>query len=585
MYKQEYYNEFFEKEQQKIKFNLYEIGLPENDPVHTLKKVLEVMNFEKLLKMCKPKGRRGYNPIMMYAIILYASMRGVRAVDKIVELCERDICFMYLCGGQTPKRDAFYSFKNDKLLIEVMEDLHYQFIKIMTSEDYLKLDKLFIDGTKIEANANRYTFVWRGSINYHVVNLLDKIRKIYKEYNNLIKTPGYKEKYGLEEAKMFITEGSEKVKKIIENNKKRKKNHQKKLSNNKILEIDNIGINQVIYLQSHLKKIAGDEEIAFVNGKGKRKSELQRIHESLEDYGIRLMKYKNHFEIMGEGRNSYSKTDTDATFMRMKDDHMVNGQLKAGYNVQFGIENYFIVHTSVSDDRTDYNTLIPLLEKHREVFENTLKEVTADSGYCKEENLDYLKQKRIYSYIKLQEHEMKKRRKYHQNIGKHYNMETREIVHNDGKIQRVYICHNNRELRFIRIETRKSQEYIREYEVYGCNDCSGCSFKPQCLYNYDEEKHKEKNKMMKINRKWENLKTESENNIHTEKGIRYRQIRSVQAEGSFGNMKENHDFRRFNYRGKEKVYKEVLLYVMGLNLMRYHRFKSGQLSSFEGKVA
>lgn len=171
------------------------------------------MNFEKLVGMCKQKGRRAYNPIMMYALILYASMRGVRAVDKIVELCERDICFMYLCGGKTLRRDAFYSFKNDKLLIEVMEDLHYQFIKIMTNEGYLGLDKLFIDGTKIEANANRYIFVWRGSINYHLVNLLDKIREIYREYNRLIKEMGYKEKYGLEEASMFIVEGSQKVKK------------------------------------------------------------------------------------------------------------------------------------------------------------------------------------------------------------------------------------------------------------------------------------------------------------------------------------------------------------------------------------
>lgn len=583
--KHNYYNDFFEKGQQKIKFNLYEIGLPQNDPVHTLKKALEGINFDKLIEMCKPTGRRGYNPIMMYSLILYANMRGVRSVDEIVKFCERDICFMYLSQGQTPKRDAFYSFKNDRLIKEVIEDLHYQFIKIMQVEGYIGLDKLFIDGTKIEANANRYTFVWRGSINYHLINLLDKIQDIYKEYNKFIKETGYKEIYDIKEASMFVVEGSQTVKKIIENNKKRKKSHQKKLNNNKILKIDNIGIDNVIYLQSELHNIKEKESISFVNGRGKKKTTLQRIYEELEEYGQRLLQYKEHFEIMGESRNSYSKTDTDATFMRMKDDHMMNGQLKPGYNVQFAIENYFIIHTSVSDDRTDYDTLIPLLKKHKEIFENKLKEVIADSGYSKEENLDYLKENEISSYIKLQDHEIKKQRKYHQNIGKHYNMKTKETVDNTGKINKIYICHNNIELKLEKIEIKKTKGYTQEYEVYECSDCSGCNLKSKCLYKYDEEKHKDKNKVMKINRKWEELKKESEDNINTEKGIRYRQIRSVQAEGSFGNMKENHDFRRFNYKGKEKVYKEVLIYVMGMNLMRYHRFKNGQLDSFEGKVA
>ena len=108
---------------------------------------------------------------------------------------------------------------------------------------------------------------------------------------------------------------------------------------------------------------------------------------------------------MGKDRNSYSKTDLEATFMRMKEDHMLNGQLKPAYNVQIAVENYFIVHGYVSSDRTDYNTLIPVLEKHKNAFGSILEEVTADSGYCSEKNLLYLKRNEISSYIKLQDHE------------------------------------------------------------------------------------------------------------------------------------------------------------------------------------
>lgn len=122
----------------------------------------------------------------------------------------------------------------------------------------------------------------------------------------------------------------------------------------------------------------------FVYGKGKRKPEIQQLYEELEACGKRLMGYKECFEIMGTDRNNYSKTDLEATFMRMKDDHMKNGQLKAAYNVQIAVENYFIVHTYVSNERTDYNTLIPVLEKHKDAFGEILEDVTADSGYCSE---------------------------------------------------------------------------------------------------------------------------------------------------------------------------------------------------------
>ena len=101
----------------------------------------------------------GYNPIMMYAVVTYANMRGVRSVDRIVELCERDLAFIWLTRGQKPKRDAFYEFKGKKLTSEILDDLNYQFLRRLQKEGLVTLKELFIDGTKIEANANRYTFV------------------------------------------------------------------------------------------------------------------------------------------------------------------------------------------------------------------------------------------------------------------------------------------------------------------------------------------------------------------------------------------------------------------------------------------
>ena len=578
MNRNNYYNEFFELGQQKINFNFYELSLPDDDPVFTLKKVMEEMDFTALLAQYSGKGKHGFNPIMKYGVLTYANMRGIREIDRIVELCKRDLAFIWLSQGTQPKRDAFYDFINKKLTPEILDDLNYQLLRRLKKEGLITLESLFIDGTKIEANANRYTFVWRGTLNYHLVGLLDNIDVLYHKYNTLLEDNGYSEKYGLGNAMMFIIEGIDKVRTVIEKNRKRKLTKHKKLPNNTIIEIDNCSPLDMLKLQKNLMTIAENEGIKFVYGKGKKKSEIQQLYEELDACGTKLMEYKECFEVMGKERNSYSKTDLAATFMRMKDDHMMNGQLKAAYNVQIAVENYFIVHTYVSNDRTDYNTLIPVVQKHLHTFGDALKEVTADSGYCSEKNLLFLKEHSIESYIKLQDHEQRKTRAYKENIGKYYNMTTQ--IFED---EHFYICHDGRELRHIRTEEKEMDGYTQTLEVYGCADCSGCEHKSRCLYKYNPEKDTDKNKVMKINERWEALKERSHANIQSEKGILNRQIRSIQTEGHFGDIKENDDFRRFNHRTADKVYKEFMLYAIGRNINKYHRFLCNAIQKFEGK--
>ena len=578
MNKQKYYNEFFELGQQKINFKFFELSLPDDDPVYTLKKVLEEMDFTGLLAQYSNKGRNGFNPIMKYAVLTYAGMRGVKEVDRIVELCERDLAFIWLTQGEKPKRDAFYDFINNKLTGEILDDLNYQFLRRLKKEGLITLEALYIDGTKIEANANRYTFVWRGTLNYHLAGLLDTIDSLYSRYNKLLNENGYGHKYDLGNVQMFIIEGMDKVRDVIEKNRKRKLVKHKKLSNNTIIEIDNCSPLELLKLQMNLVRIAEGEEISFVYEKRQKKSEIQLLYEELETCGIRLMKYKECFEIMGKGRNSYSKTDLEATFMRMKEDHMLNGQLKPAYNVQIAVENYFIIHGYVSNDRTDYNTLIPVIRKHIDRFGEILKEVTADSGYCSEKNLLFLKEHGIESYIKLQDYEKRKNHAYKEDIGKYYNMSYH--VFED---EYYYVCHDGRELRHIQTETKKQNGYTQTFEVYACADCSGCEHKARCLYKYNPEKDADKNKLMKINEQWEELKAASHANIESEKGILNRQIRSIQTEGHFGDIKENEKFRRFNHRSSEKVYKEFMLYAIGRNINKYHRFIHNQIQKFEGK--
>ena len=147
----------------------------------------------------------------------------------------------------------------------------------------------------------------------------------------------------------------------------------------------------------------------------------------------------------------------------------------------------------------------------------------------------------------------------------------------------IDICHDGRELRHIRTESKEQDGYTQTVEVYGCADCSGCEHKSRCLYRYNAEKDSDRNKVMKINEQWEELKEESHANIQSEEGIMKRQTRSIQTEGHFGDIKENEHFRRFNYRSGEKVYKEFMLYVIGRNILKYHRFLHHEIEKYEGK--
>ena len=570
-----YYNEFFELGQLRINYNLYQIGVPLDDPVHVVKRVMKELDFSSLLNQYNRLGRKGYNPIMLFSILVYSALRGVRAVDRIVDLCARDIAYIWLAQGERPHRDGFYDFINNKLSNEILKDLHYQFMRRLQKEGLISLEALFIDGTKIEANANRYTFVWRGSLNYHLVGLLDAIENGYNDYNKLITENAYDVKYTLSTMNMFIIEGMGKVREVIQKNRSRKVNHKKKLSNNAVIEIDNMSPLEMLKIQAKLMVIAKGEGIAFVDGKGQRKSDLQKLYERFEAFGERLMRYKESFKIMGSDRNSYSKTDLEATFMRMKDDHMMNGQLKPAYNVQIAVENYFVVHSYVSADRTDYNPLIPVLQMHYEHLGFYPKEATADSGYSSEKNLLFLEQKGIESFIKLQEHEMMKKRAYKSDVGKYRNM---------TKVAEGYLCAKNRLISFDKTEVSHSKGYKQTHQVYSCKDCSNCDLKPKCLYKYDENKHQVKNKVIKVNECWDRLKEKSHNNINSDKGVLNRQIRSIQTEGFFGDMKANDEFRQFNHRSKDKVLKEFMLFAFGKNIDKYYKFITGKIKRFEGKI-
>jgi transposase len=417
-----------------------------------------------------------------------------------------------LAGESAPDHTTINRFRKDRLG-EVMEKLFYQFVKMLHEIGEVTYEETFWDGTKIEANANRYTFVWKKAMEKNEAKMHLKAAALADEINKLYFT-GFS-----------VTKET----------------------------VDSDLYKMIVFLEQKMD----ENKIVIVHGKGKRKSNEQKLLEALREYRERQMNYDDSKDIF-DGRNSYSKTDHDATFMRMKDDHMRNGQLKPGYNVQLGIDSEYVIGVGIFPNATDYGTLKPMLENIYHYNRNMIiKNLTADAGYESEENYAYLEERGICCYIKPQTYEQQKTRKFKNDISKRenmaYNPETDE-----------YTCHNGKPLKPIKTTKQKnSSGYESELTVYECEDCNGCPSKEKCT-------KAKGNRQIKVSKKFIEKRAQSLANITTEHGILLRINRSIQSEGAFGVLKEDRQFDRFLTRGNKNVLTETLLLCFGYNVNKLH---------------
>jgi len=257
----------------------------------------------------------------------------------------------------------------------------------------------------------------------------------------------------------------------------------------------------IIFLEAKME----EDSIPWASGKGSKKSNEQKLLEALREYRTRQVGYEEKKEILGE-RNSFSKTDPDATFMRMKDDHMQNGQLKPGYNVQLAVESEYLIGVGLFPDANDMWTLKPMLE-NMYAFNPTMeiKRLIADSGYESEENYIYIGSRRIKCYIKPSDCEQKKKRNFKKNISKRENMD-----YDTEKDE--YICANGKRLKPIYLTSKKSKSgYKSEITVYECENCEGCPFKDKCT-------KAKGNRRMQVAKTFAAKRAESMENITSELG-------------------------------------------------------------------
>ena len=493
--------------------------IDKDDVVFVLNDLIDNMNIDKLLETYSPLGSSSYNPKMMLKILMYGYIRKRYSSRLIAEAVESDIKFIWLAGGNKPTRNVINAFRKDKMKI-IMEDVFVELLVVLERKGYINTEEYFVDGTKIEANANKYTFVWKKAVKKYRAKLQEQVHELMKDIDNL----------NDEEDKIY----PDKEIKPEEITPEELEEFSKRLSDK---------------LNEGLKKQKTKEE-------KKKEQKIKKIVNKInKDFKPRLEKYNKDLEIMGENRNSYSKTDNDATFMHMKEDHMRNGQLKPGYNIQVGSCNGFVVNWSTHQNRNDNGTLIPHYERYQRFFGKLPDSTGADSGYGNQENYEFLKRNHIKNYIKYPLFHKEQTEKFKSMKYNWQNMMYDEV--NDK-----FICPEGKKIEYIKTRQDKTETgFIQESRVYECSDCSNCPHKSECT-------KEQGNRQIRFNKKLWKLKQEAKINLMSKKGTEMRGKRAEYSEGIFGQIKWNMGFKRFLLRGLEKVDLEWGLLCFALNIKR-----------------
>ena len=374
----------------------------------------------------------------------------------------------------------------------------------------MDISDAFVDGTKLEANANKYKFVWRPGKRHDKLN--EGLRTVISAYFPL--PAGKKE---------FISK-----------------------------EVGG-------YLSMLGRKIA-DAGLAIVSGSGHRQEQIVRDFHSLEKMLLKTLEYEEIEAICGPGRNSYYKTDRDATAMCLKEDYYsgLGSNMHAAYSLQILVSRGLVLDFLVSQDRGDTRAFIPLLDNYHADYGEFPKRLCADSGYGSLENYRYMAAAGIENYVKPQT--------WQKMVGGEYV----ELYHFDE--ERNLVCLNGRKA--VVCENGGTHHRGRETRFYRIENCRRCKFKPYCMRTLKDGNRQER--VFEVCYDLWVFKNEATANLLSPKGIEMRINRSSQVEGVFGVMKQDMDYDRVRRKGLDNVSVECMLVCLGYNIRKLFTFIVGK---------
>lgn len=483
--------------------------IAEDDPVRLLDALVDNLMLEKVYRLYKPSGRKPYHPQMMLKVILYAYMNNIYSCRRIESLLKRDIHFIYLAGYEQPDFITINRFRNR--VKKEINNIFTQVVLVLAAKGLISLDVEYIDGTKIESKANKYTFVWKRTVEKNRAKLQEQIRTLLLQVDDVIAQDNAAKREGVEFTAALLDEISEELNKSLES----------------------------------VPEPKTKEEKQAVRTKKKQLKELEKKRNKLQEYDW-------HLEVMGE-RNSYSKTDPDATFMHMKEDAMRSGQTKPGYNLQIATENQFITDFALYANRTDTLTLPSFLESFKSRYHRYTKTVVADSGYGSEENYLFMDVHNMEAYVKYNYFHKEQRPRYTPNpfspASLYYNKE-----------QDFYVCPMGQHMKRIGMKRSLTSNGFVTYSVrYQAERCDGCPLRGSCFKARG-------NRIIEVNHQLQHYKQKAWELLTSEEGIKHRGRRCIEPEAVFGQTKYNKAYKRFRHFGKDKVNMDFAFFSIAFNI-------------------
>ena len=482
-----------------------------NDPVRIVNAIVDSLNLEAFKQLYKERGRSPYHPRMMLKIILYAYMNNVYSCRRIEKLLLRDIHFIWLSGYEKPDFITINRFRNR--VKDEISKIFTQVVLILASKGFITLDVEYIDGTKIESKANKYTFVWRKSVEKNRGKLMKKIEALLGQIDDA----------------------------IAQDNAAEKKD---------VVEFTSSSLSEVIdeLKQSLENPVPSDKE-----GKKKIREKKKQVKQ-LEEHRDKLKEYEEHLRTMGE-RNSYSKTDPDATFMRMKEDAMNNGQTKPGYNLQIATENQFITHFALFPNPTDTLTFIPFEKMFFLRYGKFAKVTVADSGYGSEENYRFMDGNGTQAFVKYNYFHKEQKPRYKPNP-----FHAESLFYN--KEGDYYICPMGQHMNRIGIKRGKTDSgYVTESVRYQAVRCEGCPLRCLCF-------KAKGNRIIEVNHRLNEYKRQARQGLTSEDGIKHRRRRCIEPEAVFGQMKYDMQYKRFRHFYKDKATMDFAFFAIAFNIKK-----------------
>jgi len=481
--------------------------IPENSPVRLVSSIVDQLDISQIMSGYKAGGCTGYHPRMLMKVVVYSYLNNNYSCRKMEKALKENINYMWLSGKQFPKHSCINDFRSKRLKSQINK-LFTDVVMMLVEMGYVSLEVQYIDGTKIESKSNRYRFVWRKSVERYKANLHKKIASILSQIEEGITLDNTEPGVELEPINSSVLK--EKIKQLNKNNKEKTKQEQKLLKE---------------LTRKHLPK-------------------LEEYEEKLSD--------------IGDHRNSMSKTDKDATFMRMKEDHMKNGQLKPAYNVQISTENQIITHFGIYQNPTDTRTFIDYLKGFTKRYNKQSAEIVADAGYGSEENYQYLEGENIEHYVKFNYFHMEQKKSFQKDPRRvenlHYNQK-----------DDYFVCPMGQHMNFVaEYEKANNFGYVSTIRKYRAKNCKNCQIRGKCFKGKG-------NRAIEINRRLRTYKQKARENLMSEKGLKHRSNRPIEPEAVFGQIKYNKRFNRFTLRGLDGVNLEFGLLAIGFNLAKIAR--------------